>query len=242
MIAIVNIPITVKIEPNVCIADNYTDTVYDVNTFEITHELLFNGLFEVTVKHLGEHNEKLRDLKLTMNYDDLKELYTAPAATLTSIYNHYSYDIDDACAYDVEGHEKDCFLNWPDTPEGIHSDMIAFFSPNANSTEPYAPVMIVLFKNNENIEEHVKWWQDKMAADGYKNVHVVVSDMTHDEYDKLTQCGDDDTNDTYYQQFHELCKAYEDTKKKKLDVKSDDIFDKFMDELKKNPDFEVKEF
>ena len=230
MIAIVNIPITVKIEPNVCIADNYTNTVYDVDTFEITHELIGNGLFEVTVKHLGEHNEKLRDLKLTMNYDDLKELYTAPASTLTSIYNHYTYDIDDACAYDVEGHDE------------IKSDMVAFFSPNANSTEPYAPVMIVLFKDNDNIEEHVKWWQDNMAADGYKNVHVVVSDMTHDEYDKLTQCGEDDTNDTYYQQFHELRKAYEDAKKKKLDVKSDDIFDKFMDELKKNPDFEVEEF
>ena len=226
MIAIVNIPIKVKIEPNVCISDNYTDTVYDVDTFEITHELLFNGLFEVTVKHLGEHNENLRDLTLTMNYDDLKALYNAPAATLTSIYNHYSDDIDDACAYDAEGHDE------------IRSDMVAFFSPNANSTEPYAPVMIVLFKDNENIDEHVKWWQDNMAAEGYKNVHVVVSDMTHDEYDKLTQCGEDNKNDTYYQQFHELCKAYEETKKKKLDVKSDDIFDKFIDELKKNPDFE----
>lgn len=240
MIAIVDIPITVKIEPNVCISDNYTNTVYDVDTFEITHELIDNGLFEVTVKHLGDHNDKLRDLKLTMNYDDLKELYTAPAATLTSIYNHYSCDIDDACAYDVEGHEKNIFLDWE--LDKVHSDMVAFISPNANSTEPYAPVMIVLFKNNENIEEHVKWWQDKMAADGYKNVHVVISDMTHDEYDKLTQCGDDDTNDTYYQQFTELCKVYEDTKKKKLDVKSDDIFDEFINELKKNPDFEVTEF
>jgi len=230
MIAIVNIPITVTIEPNVCIADNYTNTVYDVDTFEITHELIGNGLFEVTVKHLGEHNEKLRDLKLTMNYDDLKELYTAPAATLTSIYNHYTYDIDDACAYDAEGHDE------------IKSDMVAFFSPNANSTEPYAPVMIVLFKNNENIDEHVKWWQDNMAAEGYKNVHVVVSDMTHDEYDKLTQSGEDDKNDIYYQQFTELRKAYEDTKKKKLDVKSDDFFDEFINELKKNPDFEVEEF
>lgn len=230
MIAIVNIPVTVKIEPNVCIADNYTNEVYDVDTFEITHELIGNGLFEVTVKHLGEHNEKLRDLKLTMNYDDLKELYTAPAATLTSIYNHYSYDIDDACAYGVEGHDE------------IKSNMVAFFSPNANSTEPYAPVMIVLFKDNDNIEEHVKWWQDSTAANGYKNVHVVVSDMTHDEYDKLTKGGEDNEKDTYYQQFAELRKAYEDTKKKKLDVKSDDIFDEFINELKKNPDFEVEEF
>jgi hypothetical protein len=92
MIAIINIPFRATIEPNIFVGED------EVNTFDITHELIpGTQLFRVNIKHINKYDyikTNIPDLSLTMNYEDLKKLYNMPQETLTGIYNHYIDSID----------------------------------------------------------------------------------------------------------------------------------------------------
>lgn len=101
MIAIINIPFRAKIEPNIFVGEDMVDT------FDITHELIPGAqLFNVNVKHISDYNNDIPDISLTMNYEDLKELYNSPQVVLTSIYNHYIDSIDNYVEEINESKEK----------------------------------------------------------------------------------------------------------------------------------------
>lgn len=224
MIAIVNIPIKVRIEPNVCIG-SADDEVYDVDTFEITHEMCGIGMFEVTIKHLGENNKNLRDITLTMNYDDLKALYNAPSAIITSIYNHYADDINDWCTKPVER---------------IMPKSIVFLDPEDKNK----PVLAVIFDSKNRQDDNEKM-HSNLTRDGYTDIYTKFSDISMKEYDAICEDAETEDDDPFYKIYMKLVAEYKNKESaaKAIETKDDDkTVDELFEALKQTPGVEVTEF
>ncbi len=237
MIAIIDCPIHVEVQPNLIISDAYKDIDYMIDTFDITHEVIpGTPYFKVIIKHLGEGNEALHDLELTVNYEDLKNIYTAPATALTAIYNHYANAIDDF-AYKC-------------SEDDSTRSSIAFYRPE----EKDAPLLLVIFKDDtpEKLDEEMKNQCNEFKSRGYNRIHCIKSPMTHREYDKLIEkCTKEHTSDPYFDKYDELYKSYKESagdiskeaiEDKKDDGHSPDLFDEFMESLKNTEGVEVTEF
>lgn len=119
MIAIVNIPVRVKINPNIIVTDEKSDDA-SIDLFEITHEPIINTpYFRVTIKHLGRESKHLRDLELTMSYEDLKTLLTEPSNVLNNLYCTFaddisSYELQDKSFYSGDYHDDRDEKNEPE--------------------------------------------------------------------------------------------------------------------------------
>lgn len=222
MIAIVNIPFRVKIEPNVFVGEDAVDT------FEITHELISGTeLFNVDIKHIGDDNENTPNISLTMNYDDLKALYSSPQEVLTSIYNHYMRSIDDY----VENKEK---LSNPE-----FDNYVGFFGPDNAS-----PV-IVIFTDCENREIAQQKFLEDFKKQGYADAKVILSDMSSDEYEQMQNKLVSAEDDPYYKIFRDLNKDKAFIKNEHMlynKNKTKDLIDTLVDTMKKCDDIEVTEF
>lgn len=226
MIAIINIPVKVRIEPNVCIGYTDDDSYYEVDTFEITHEMCGIGMFEVTIKHLGENNKNLRDITLTMNYDDLKALYNAPSATITSIYNHYADDIDEWCT-------KPAVLTVPNS--------VVFMDPENKAK----PVLAVIFDSKNRQDDNEKMHLNLMR-EGYTDIYTKFSDISMKEYDEICESMEDKINDDpFYKIYQKLVNDYNNKKSAvaALEMNDDDkTVDELFESLKQTPGVEVTEF
>ena len=212
MIAIVNIPFHVKIEPNVFVGED------SVDTFEITHELISGTeLFNVDIKHIGDENENTPNISLTMNYEDLKELYSSPQAVLTSIYNHYMRSIDDY----AEQHENNTHDYIP------HS---VYMSPNNG------PALAVIYSDCEDPDAAEKKIISDLRATGHNAIEVVRANMTSAEHNTL------EDRDPYVKVFEDFVNRCKKTPSKDKKDKVKDFITELTDTLRNADNVEVTEF
>ena len=211
MIAIVNIPFRVKIEPNVFVGEDAVDT------FEITHELISGTeLFNVDIKHIGDDNENTPNISLTMNYDDLKALYSSPQEVLTSIYNHYMRSIDDY----VENKEKNTHGAFPHT---------VYMSPNNG------PVLAVIYSDCEDPDAAEELLISDLKKTGHDYINIVRSTMTAAEHDIRE---DHDPYVKIFEEFVNSCKKLPEEKKSE----TKEFVNKLTDSLSNAENVEITEF
>lgn len=173
MIAIVNIPVRIKIDTNVIISKDDTRDAYAITMFEITHEpIIGTPYFKVNIKHLGDDairddGKRLKDLELTMSYEDLKTLFSEPTATLNSIY--YKYD-DDISRYQFEDYDE--YLTDDENKDGKEIEYVTdqWFSDDGKKS-----VYLVHTKTDEEFTDEIQEYLNKKL--GYGNYVYTFSDQ-----------------------------------------------------------------
>lgn len=163
MIAIVNIPVRIKIDTNIVISKEDIKDTYSITMFEITHEpIIGTPYFKVNIKHLGDDaicddGKRLKDLELTMSYEDLQTLFSEPTATLNSIY--YKYD-DDISRYQFGDYDE--YL----TDDDENKKEIEYVTDQWFSDDGKKSVYLVHTKTDEEFTDEIQEYLNKKLGDG----------------------------------------------------------------------------